>query len=106
MLYLSNYTVETIHVNEGFKYFPRGPHVGQPWLIPWVIFATFRKFASSSFSGKNLGISDFAEFKSLKTVIMKFLADLFSYEDNNAHGRKDTPATNTVCSCFVSLGSE
>jgi len=47
-----------------------------------------------------------AEFKSLKTIRMKFHSDLFSYDDNNAHGRKDTLATNTVCYCFMRGGSE
>jgi len=33
---LLNRITETIQVNEGRKYFPRGPHFGQPWCTYFI----------------------------------------------------------------------
>jgi len=70
-------------------------------FFPWDIFAIFRKFALLRLQVRSDGFLT-AEFKSLKTNRMKCHAYLFSYDNNNTHGRKDTLATNTIFYCFMS----
>ena len=74
-------------------------------LFHGIYLRRFRSLLSLCLQVRNEGYLT-VEFKSLKPFRMKFHAHLFSYDDNNADGREDTPAINTVCYCFMSLGSE
>ena len=59
ILCLLNFMTQTIQVTEGRKYFPRGPHVGQPWSTE-----RFRRFIYGNCN---------------TTTNMRFLINMFIY---------------------------